>query len=41
MVLPLLAVLLATHDLPVVPKAKLITQVALVEYAVSARCSAR
>lgn len=35
-VLPLLAVLIATVILPVVPKAKLITQVALVEYAVSA-----
>ncbi|MFI6328699.1 hypothetical protein ACIBBG_10450 [Micromonospora chersina] len=35
-VLPLLAVLLATHVRPVLPKAKLITQVALVEYAVSA-----
>ncbi|WP_433652672.1 hypothetical protein ACQP2C_10345 [Micromonospora zamorensis] len=35
-VLPLLAVLLATHVSPVLPKAKLITQVALVEYAVSA-----
>ncbi|MBL6275297.1 hypothetical protein JMF97_03875 [Micromonospora fiedleri] len=35
-VLPLLAVLLATHIAPAVPKAKLITQVALVEYAVSA-----
>ncbi|MDG4779293.1 hypothetical protein O7614_06490 [Micromonospora sp. WMMD961] len=34
--LPLLAVLLATHISPVLPKAKLITQVALVEYAVSA-----
>ncbi|MEU7758021.1 hypothetical protein [Micromonospora aurantiaca (nom. illeg.)] len=34
-VLPLLAVLIATAILPVVPKAKLITQVALVEYAVS------
>ncbi|MBM7492587.1 hypothetical protein JOD64_003809 [Micromonospora luteifusca] len=34
--LPLLAVLLATHISPVVPKAKLITQVALGEYAVSA-----
>ena len=34
-VLPLLAVLIATVILPVVPKAKLITQVALVEYAVS------
>ncbi|MGN9774197.1 hypothetical protein ACTMS0_00230 [Micromonospora sp. H33] len=35
-VLPLLAVLLATHLRPVVPKAKLITQVAVGEYAVSA-----
>ncbi|MGC4855567.1 hypothetical protein ACLQ24_19770 [Micromonospora sp. DT4] len=35
-VLPLLAVLLATHVAPVLPKAKLITQVALGEYAVSA-----
>ncbi|MEU8085910.1 hypothetical protein AB0B57_20160 [Micromonospora sp. NPDC049101] len=35
-VLPLLAVLLATHISPVVPKAKLITQVALGEYAASA-----
>ncbi|MFF5052022.1 hypothetical protein ACFY1S_02395 [Micromonospora sp. NPDC000663] len=35
-VLPLLAVLLATHISPVLPKAKLITQVALGEYAVSA-----
>ncbi|MEU0156884.1 hypothetical protein [Micromonospora fulviviridis] len=35
-VLPVLAVLLATHVRPVLPKAKLITQVALVEYAVSA-----
>ncbi|MET8250050.1 hypothetical protein [Micromonospora sp. NPDC005197] len=34
--LPLLAVLLATHVAPVLPKAKLITQVALGEYAVSA-----
>ncbi|MGI5525579.1 hypothetical protein ACQEUX_32200 [Micromonospora sp. CA-259024] len=34
--LPLLAVLLATHISPVLPKAKLITQVALGEYAVSA-----
>lgn len=34
--LPLLAVLLATHISPVLPKAKLITQVALIEYAVSA-----
>ncbi|MEU4776801.1 hypothetical protein [Micromonospora sp. NPDC023633] len=34
--LPLLAVLLATHVRPPVPKAKLITQVALGEYAVSA-----
>jgi hypothetical protein len=34
--LPLLAVLLATHLQPVVPRAKLITQVALVEYAVAA-----
>ncbi|MFG2099012.1 hypothetical protein ACGFJ5_00250 [Micromonospora echinaurantiaca] len=34
--LPMLAVLLATHVQPVVAKAKLITQVALVEYAVSA-----
>ncbi|RKN43357.1 hypothetical protein [Micromonospora endolithica] len=34
--LPLLAVLLATHIRPVVPRAKLITQVALAEYAVSA-----
>ncbi|MDO3682927.1 hypothetical protein [Micromonospora sp. C28ISP2-4] len=34
-VLPVLAVLIATVILPVVPKAKLITQVALVEYAVS------
>ncbi|MFC0099524.1 hypothetical protein ACFFKH_18630 [Micromonospora marina] len=35
-VLPVLAVLIATVILPVVSKAKLITQVALVEYAVSA-----
>ncbi|MFI5835991.1 hypothetical protein ACIA5A_20190 [Micromonospora sp. NPDC051300] len=35
-VLPLLAVLLATHVRPVLPKAKLITQVAVVEYLVSA-----
>ncbi|MER7458244.1 hypothetical protein [Micromonospora sp. NPDC126480] len=35
-VLPLLAVLLATHLRPVVPRAKLITQVAIGEYAVSA-----
>ncbi|GAB3945448.1 hypothetical protein GCM10027614_37230 [Micromonospora vulcania] len=35
-VLPLLAVLLATHISPVLPKAKLITQVALGEYAFSA-----
>ncbi|MFC0028831.1 hypothetical protein ACFFMM_04750 [Micromonospora chaiyaphumensis] len=35
-VLPVLAVLLATHVRPVLPKAKLITQVALVEYAVAA-----
>ncbi|MCP3783117.1 hypothetical protein [Micromonospora sp. A3M-1-15] len=35
-VLPLLAVLLATHVRPVLPKAKLITLVALIEYAVSA-----
>ncbi|WP_433316590.1 hypothetical protein [Micromonospora chersina] len=35
-VLPVLAVLLATHVRPVLPKAKLITQVALIEYAVSA-----
>ncbi|MGV9764432.1 hypothetical protein [Micromonospora tulbaghiae] len=35
-VLPVLAVLIATVILPVVPKAKLITQVALAEYAVSA-----
>ncbi|MFI7491245.1 hypothetical protein ACIBXA_22940 [Micromonospora echinaurantiaca] len=35
-VLPVLAVLLATHVQPLVAKAKLITQVALVEYAVSA-----
>ncbi|MEU1588867.1 hypothetical protein [Micromonospora sp. NPDC005710] len=34
--LPLLAVLLATHISPVVAKAKLITQAAVVEYAVSA-----
>ncbi|MET8257235.1 hypothetical protein [Micromonospora sp. NPDC005205] len=34
--LPLLAVLLATHISPVLTKAKLITQAALVEYAVSA-----
>ncbi|MET7880635.1 hypothetical protein [Micromonospora profundi] len=34
-VLPLLAVVLATHISPIVPKAKLITQVALVEYALS------
>ncbi|MFC3504521.1 hypothetical protein ACFOOK_26630 [Micromonospora krabiensis] len=34
--LPVLAVLLATHLQPVVPKAKLITQVALAEYAASA-----
>jgi hypothetical protein len=35
-VLPVLAVLLATHVRPVLPKAKLITQVALGEYAVGA-----
>lgn len=35
-VLPLLAVLLASHIRPVLPKAKLITQVALIEFAVSA-----
>ncbi|MET7965286.1 hypothetical protein [Micromonospora sp. NPDC005305] len=35
-VLPVLAVLLATHVRPVLPRAKLITQVALVEYAVAA-----
>ncbi|MFG2060526.1 hypothetical protein ACGFIK_03815 [Micromonospora sp. NPDC048871] len=35
-VLPVLAVLLATHIAPAVPKAKLITQVALIEYAISA-----
>ncbi|MEV0002342.1 hypothetical protein AB0H28_08660 [Micromonospora sp. NPDC050980] len=35
-VLPLLAVLLATHVRPTLPRAKLITQVAIVEYAVSA-----
>jgi len=35
-VLPLLAVLLATHLKPPVPRAKLVTQVALAEYAVSA-----
>ncbi|WBB64907.1 hypothetical protein [Micromonospora sp. WMMD812] len=35
-VMPVLAVLLATHVQPVLPKAKLITQVALGEYAVSA-----
>ncbi|MBQ1018444.1 hypothetical protein KBX71_11305 [Micromonospora sp. D93] len=35
-VLPLLAVLLATHISPVLAKAKLITQAALIEYAVSA-----
>ncbi|MEU4479282.1 hypothetical protein AB0F68_14630 [Micromonospora sp. NPDC023966] len=35
-VLPVLAVLLASHVRPVLPKAKLITQVALVEYAVGA-----
>ncbi|MEH1169741.1 hypothetical protein V6V47_30615 [Micromonospora sp. CPCC 205539] len=35
-ILPLLAVLLATHISPVLPKAKLITQVALGEYAASA-----
>ncbi|GIJ11364.1 hypothetical protein ACFFMR_28165 [Micromonospora andamanensis] len=35
-VLPVLAVLLATHLAPTVGRAKLITQVALVEYAVSA-----
>ncbi|MET8308304.1 hypothetical protein [Micromonospora sp. NPDC005173] len=35
-VVPLLAVLLATHISPVLPKAKLITQVALGEYAFSA-----
>ncbi|SCG50210.1 hypothetical protein [Micromonospora humi] len=35
-VLPLLAVLLATHVRPVLPKAKLITQVAFGEYAFSA-----
>ncbi|MEV6811275.1 hypothetical protein [Micromonospora sp. NPDC051296] len=35
-VLPVLAVLLATHVAPVVPRAKLITQVALGEYAASA-----
>ncbi|WP_258401066.1 hypothetical protein, partial [Micromonospora saelicesensis] len=34
--LPLLAVLLATHISPVVAKAKLITQAAVIEYAVSA-----
>ncbi|MEU2167081.1 hypothetical protein ACH47V_06825 [Micromonospora chersina] len=34
--LPVLAVLLATHVRPVLPKAKLITQVALIEFAVSA-----
>ncbi|MFD1321599.1 hypothetical protein [Micromonospora sonneratiae] len=34
--LPLLAVLLATHVQPVVSKAKLVTMIALVEYAVSA-----
>ncbi|MFI6779865.1 hypothetical protein [Micromonospora sp. NPDC050276] len=34
--LPLLAVLLATHIAPVLPRAKLITQAALIEYAVSA-----
>nr|WP_201749174.1 hypothetical protein [Micromonospora acroterricola] len=34
--LPVVAVLLATHVSPVLPKAKLITQVALGEYAVSA-----
>ncbi|MGC4867576.1 hypothetical protein ACLQ3B_19350 [Micromonospora sp. DT53] len=34
--LPLLAVLLATHISPVLAKAKLITQAALIEYAVSA-----
>jgi hypothetical protein len=35
-VLPLLAVLVATHLKPPVPRAKLVTQVALAEYAVSA-----
>ncbi|MEU8070518.1 hypothetical protein AB0B20_12235 [Micromonospora sp. NPDC049151] len=35
-VLPVLAVLISTVVLPVVPKARMITQVALVEYAVSA-----
>jgi hypothetical protein len=35
-VLPILAVLLATHIAPPVARAKLITQVALIEYAVSA-----
>ncbi|NLU79413.1 hypothetical protein HCA58_13675 [Micromonospora sp. HNM0581] len=35
-VLPVLAVLLATHFAPTVERAKLVTQVALVEYAVSA-----
>ncbi|WP_433531560.1 hypothetical protein ACQPYA_05540 [Micromonospora sp. CA-263727] len=35
-VLPVLAVLLATHVAPVVPRAKPITQVALVQYAASA-----
>ncbi|RIV34478.1 hypothetical protein [Micromonospora radicis] len=35
-VLPVLAVLLATHVAPVVPRAKAITQVALAQYAVSA-----
>ncbi|MEV6690207.1 hypothetical protein AB0M35_01840 [Micromonospora sp. NPDC051196] len=35
-VLPVLAVLLATHIAPVVPRAKMITQLALIEYAVSA-----
>ncbi|MDG4820955.1 hypothetical protein O7635_03690 [Asanoa sp. WMMD1127] len=35
-VLPLVAVLLATHIKPPVPRAKLITQAALIEYAVSA-----
>ncbi|WP_406037794.1 hypothetical protein OG799_23925 [Micromonospora sp. NBC_00898] len=35
-VLPVLAVLLATHVRPVLPKAKLITQVALGEYAIGA-----
>jgi hypothetical protein len=35
-VLPVLAVLLATHLSPVLPKAKLITQVALGEYAAAA-----